>query len=47
MLAVGRNSDYYSICCVFFFFSFKEWILNLCIRRKRGRNYRRLIVRSQ
>ena len=46
MLAVGRNSDYYSICYGFFF-SFKEWILNLCIRRKRGRNYRRLIVRSQ
>lgn len=35
MLAVVRDSDYYSICS------------NLCIRRKRGRNYRRLIDRRQ
>lgn len=36
MLAVVRDSDYYSICCS-----------NLGIRRKRGRNYRMLIDRRQ
>ena len=34
MLAVGRNSDYYSICCVFFFFHLKNGFLTFVLEER-------------